>query len=80
MNIQDYFGVEFQCMEKIDANGPDADPAWQYMREELMNGGDIEWNFHKFLIDANGDAIYSWKDYTNPASDEITQAIESLLY
>ena len=80
MNYQAQFNVTFPVMEKAIVNGEYADPAWQYLRDTLMDGASIEWNFHKFLVDGNGDALFSWKDYTNPASDEIVSAIEELLY
>jgi glutathione peroxidase-family protein len=35
---------------KIDVNGPDAIPLFNFLKE----GVDIEWNFEKFLCDSNG--------------------------
>jgi len=46
-------GVKFPLFSKIDVNGPAAHPLFQKLKKE---GGDISWNFGKFLI-TNGNAI-----------------------
>ena len=41
--------------------------------------GQVEWNFEKFLINRNGDAISRFKSSVEPDSVEIKTAIEDLL-
>ena len=43
-----------------------------------MEGQDIEWNFHKFLIDSNGQVKFSYEPHANPLS--FTADIESMIY
>jgi glutathione peroxidase len=38
-----------------------------------------KWNFYKYLIDRNGNAIDSFGSMTKPASSSITGQIEKLL-
>ena len=43
-------------MAKTEVNGDNADPVFKYLRENSdLAGGDIPWNFGKFLINNNGD-------------------------
>ncbi len=50
------YGVSFPMFSKIEVNGPNADPLFQYLQKELRGllGSKIKWNFTKFLIDKNG--------------------------
>jgi glutathione peroxidase len=47
------YGVTFPIFAKIKVNGKDADPLYQYLKEET-GGAPIKWNFNKFLIDKDG--------------------------
>lgn len=54
------FGVTFPLMAKIDVNGPDASPLFDWMKSEkkgLMGYTSIKWNFTKFLIDRDGNVV-----------------------
>ena len=42
-------------MEKVEVNGDKADPVFKYLREYSdLNGGNIPWNFGKFLVNRYG--------------------------
>ena len=45
------FGVEFPLFSKIEVNGPERHPLYQFL---IGDGEDISWNFEKFLIDDQG--------------------------
>ena len=52
-------GVTFPLMEKVDVNGENASPLFDWMKKEapgLMGSKSIKWNFTKFLIDRPSDA------------------------
>jgi glutathione peroxidase len=54
------FGVTFPLMAKIDVNGTDASPLFDWMKSEkkgLMGTTAIKWNFTKFLIDRKGRVV-----------------------
>jgi len=53
------FGVTFPLTEKIDVNGENTHPVFQYLKSEKKGllGQDIKWNFTKFLVDKKGAVI-----------------------
>jgi glutathione peroxidase len=73
------FGVSFPLFAKIDVNGRDAHPLYQWLRSEKggMVGSKIRWNFTKFLIDPEGNVVQRYGSTTTP--DQISDDIEALL-
>ena len=74
------FGVTFPLMEKIDVNGPDASPLFDWMKNEakgIMGSTSIKWNFTKFLIDREGNVVKRYGSNDTPA--RIAKDIEKLL-
>ncbi len=66
------FGVTFPMFAKIQVNGKEAHPLYQFLKEK--QGGklrsDIKWNFTKFLIDRNGEVVARFSPNTEPFSLE----------
>lgn len=62
------YGVTFPMFAKIDVNGPDAHPLYQFLKKEIK--GDIKWNFTKFLVDRNGNVIKRFSPMTKPKKIE----------
>ncbi len=74
------FGVTFPLMQKIDVNGPDASPLFDWMKNEakgIMGSTSIKWNFTKFLIDRDGKVVKRYGSNDSPA--RIAKDIEKLL-
>ena len=73
------YGVTFQIMKKIDVNGPNAHPIFQYLRKETKGllGDKVKWNFTKFLISRDGTSIKRYAPTHTP--EKLESAIESLL-
>ena len=74
------FQIEFPVFEKIDVNGPAADPLYQYLTEKktgLLGSKNIKWNFTKFLVDQNGNVIARFAPKTKP--EDIEKKINALL-
>ncbi|WP_256757215.1 glutathione peroxidase [Cohnella sp. WQ 127256] len=69
------FGVTFPILEKLDVKGPDADPIFRYLTEQT--GGEIKWNFTKFLVDGQGKVIKQYDSSIKPL--DIGADIEKLL-
>lgn len=65
-------GVTFPLFEKIDVNGKNTHPLYQYLKAELPGflGGKIKWNFTKFLIDKNGKPVKRYSPTTVPEKIE----------
>lgn len=74
------FGLTFPLMEKIDVNGENASPLFDWMKAEapgLMGSKAIKWNFTKFLIDREGNVVKRYGPADAPAA--IAKDIEKLL-
>ena len=76
------YNVQFPMFSKISVKGDDIHPLYAYLTDEETNapyGGDIKWNFHKFLVDQDGNVIGRYESKVEPMSDELTAAIETAL-
>lgn len=73
------YGVTFPLFAKIEVNGKDAHPLYQWLKKEKSGvlGGGIKWNFTKFLVDAEGNVVNRYGSNTKPAA--IASDIEKLL-
>ncbi len=73
------YNVSFPVMARIDVNGPNAHPLYQYLRKSHSGilGERIKWNFTKFLIDSNGNVLNRYAPTTTP--EKIEADIEKLL-
>ncbi len=76
------YGVSFPMFEKISVKGEDIDPIYEYLTSKETNpefGGNITWNFNKFLISKNGQIVNRFKSGDKPQSDIIKTAVENEL-
>lgn len=74
------YGVTFPMFAKVDVNGKDAHPLFQYLSKEapgLLGSKSIKWNFTKFLVDRQGNVIERFSPQTTP--EEIEEALQKLL-
>ncbi|WP_404406038.1 glutathione peroxidase [Jeotgalibacillus malaysiensis] len=69
------YGVTFPLMAKVKVNGEQAENLFKFLKEE--NGGDIKWNFTKFLVDRNGHVAGRYEPAVEPA--EMKKDIEKVL-
>jgi len=65
-------GVTFQLTEKIDVNGKNTHPVFEYLKKELPGsfGKRIKWNFTKFLIAPDGKPFKRFAPTTKPSNIE----------
>ena len=65
-------------MMKVDVQGPNAFEGYNYLRNNSsLKGGDISWNFNKFLLNSKGEVHKDYNPRTHP--DDIVPDIEQLL-
>ena len=67
------FGVTFPLFSKIDVNGPQAHPLYQYLKHRLpgvLGSEGIKWNFTKFLVDRGGEPVKRYASTDTPESIE----------
>ena len=65
------YGVSFPMMEKVDVNGSDAHPLFQWLTAEapgLLGSKAIKWNFTKFLVGKDGSVLKRYAPTDTPAS------------
>ena len=70
------YNVKFPIYSKISVVGPDKAPLYRFL---TATGGEIKWNFTKFLIDRNGKVIARFESPVKPDSAEVIFAIEKAL-
>jgi glutathione peroxidase len=76
------YGVSFPMTEKVDVNGPDRHPLYQVLTETLDEtgaAGDVQWNFEKFLVSADGEVVARFRPMTTPDDPKVLAAIEAQL-
>jgi len=67
------YNVTFPMFAKIDVNGPEAHPLYQFLKKEgkgILGTEGIKWNFTKFLVNRNGEVLERYAPTTTPASLE----------
>jgi glutathione peroxidase len=65
------YGVNFPMMAKVDVNGPQAHPLWQWLTAEapgLLGSQAVKWNFTKFLVGRDGKVIKRYAPTDKPQS------------
>jgi glutathione peroxidase len=71
------YNVKFPMFAKISVLGDDIAPLYRYLTG--TGGGDIEWNFTKFLVGRDGEVIGRFDSAVTPDSPEVIAAIEKAL-
>jgi len=76
------YNVTFPMYSKISVKGEDKHPLYQFLTDKQANpstGGEIQWNFTKFLVDRDGKVIARFESKVTPESADVTSAIEKAL-
>lgn len=73
------YGVTFQMMKKVDVNGKNADPIFQFLKDRSKNifSDDIKWNFTKFLVASDGVTVRRYAPTVKP--NRMRKEIEEML-
>jgi glutathione peroxidase len=74
------YGVSFPMHSKIDVNGDDTHPLYQFLKTAapgLLGSEKIKWNFTKFLVNKNGEVIERFAPATKPEKmqDAVVKAL-----
>jgi glutathione peroxidase len=68
------YGVTFPMMSKVHTKGEAQHPVYQWLTSKAQNGvmdSAVKWNFHKFLIDADGRLVKSLGSGVGPFDEEV---------
>ncbi|OUT99550.1 MAG: hypothetical protein CBC01_00910 [Betaproteobacteria bacterium TMED41] len=70
------YGVKFPMFAKTKVKGPDANKLFYDLAKKSEQP---RWNFHKYLINRNGNFVKSYSSFTSPTSRKLLIDIEKLL-
>jgi glutathione peroxidase len=76
------YNVTFPMYTKVSVKGTDQAPIYQFLTDKAANpstGGEIKWNFTKFLVSRDGTVIGRFEPAVKPDSSEVISAIEKAL-
>lgn len=67
------YGVSFTMFDKIDVNGDDAHPLYEFLKNEapgVLGSKGIKWNFTKFLVNQDGKVLKRYAPKDKPEAIE----------
>ncbi|MGA8598422.1 MAG: glutathione peroxidase [Bryobacteraceae bacterium] len=76
------YDVTFPMMSKVSVAGNNPVPLYQYLTDKGQNpktGGDIQWNFTKFLIARDGTILARFEPHVTPEDPALVSAVEHAL-
>lgn len=76
------YQTSFPLFSKIVVRGRDKHPLYGWLTDKAIHprtGGEISWNFNKFLIDKQGKVAARFDSRVEPLSAELTAAVEKAL-
>jgi glutathione peroxidase len=76
------YHVTFPMMAKVSVKGDDITPLYAFLTDKMANpktGGEIGWNFTKFLIGPDGKVLARFDSEVEPESKDVTSAVEKAL-
>jgi glutathione peroxidase len=76
------YGVTFPLFEKIEVNGEGRHPLYATLTESPDadgDAGDIQWNFEKFLVGADGKVVARFRPTVEPENPGLVAAVEAAL-
>jgi glutathione peroxidase len=76
------YGVTFPMFSKIEVNGDGRHALYEQLTvytDDEGKAGDIQWNFEKFLVSADGEVVRRFRPLTTPDDPALVSAIEEQL-
>ena len=73
------YDVDFPLTTKYDVKGPDAHPFYKWAESVAGTPAVPAWNFHKLLIDKDGNLVAEFPTKTKPDAPDVEKAIEASL-
>jgi len=76
------YGVTFPMADKIEVNGEGRDPIYEVLTstpDAEGQAGDVQWNFEKFVVAADGTVVGRFRPKVAPDAPEIRDAIKTAI-
>ena len=74
------YDIQFPMFSKISVKGADIHPLYKALTTlPAPFGGDVKWNFQKYLLDRRGAVVAKYEPQTKPEDPALVAKIEALL-
>lgn len=76
------YNTHFTIFKKTSVRGANVHPLFNFLADKKLNGKTSSaprWNFHKHLINANGELVDFFYPFTKPNSARVKKKIQKLL-
>jgi glutathione peroxidase len=73
------YKTTFPLFAKIAVKGDAAHPLYKYLTGLKENGGEVAWNFNKFLVTPEGNVVAHLSSGAVPTSDDVKKKVEAVL-
>ena len=73
------FNINFPLTTITEVKGENAHELFKWAKDNYGKSAVPKWNFHKILIDKNGNVNDTFASFTNPMSKKIIKKIENIL-
>lgn len=76
------YGVDFPIFEKVTVKGSLTHPLFQFLGDKKLNGkvgAKPRWNFHKYLINRQGQVVDYFYPFTKPNAPRLVKRVKQLL-
>lgn len=76
------YDVTFDLFSKVSVKGDDQCDLYKFLTDDTKNagfGGEIKWNFQKFLVGRDGKMIARFDPKTTPDDPKVVEAVENAL-
>ena len=73
------FNINFPMTSKYNVKGEDAHEIYKWAKDSFGKAAIPKWNFHKILINKNGQIQDTYASFTNPMSKKIINQLEKIL-
>lgn len=74
--------MTFKLFAKVSVKGDDIDPLYRWLTDKKIHpetGGDVRWNFQKYLVDVDGKVLKKFDPPVDPESKEVVAVLEEAL-
>lgn len=73
------YKTTFPLFAKVVVKGDGAHPLYKFLQGLEKNGGEVNWNFNKFLVSADGAVVAHMPSKAEPMSDAVKKQVEAAL-
>jgi len=76
------YNANYPIFDKIHVKGNQAHQLYQFLSDKKKNGkvsSVPKWNFHKYLVNKNGEVVDFYYSLTSPVANRVKKSIQQLL-